>query len=179
MDVLDCLLRHMDEIVDDMHGRGELSAATEAIMRGDLDINFDARFFYFTREPDAPKFELHAVHPDVRRMVIGLVETCRMTQNIKNAAYSIHFRNFVDRVQLEDEANTLRVALLASAARHLGWGAAKLQAHLSAEAQIRMVKDPVNDEEAQTQAFRAQHVVRMLREYTARAQTAPPTGDQK
>ncbi len=119
MDVLQTLKLHMGHIVTEIYSRckdqNEFLDEMYKMILFDIGINFDSLNFYLL---DYKKIEDNQIYFDITNphvprdllvMVKNLITHCRMKENIKNKNFRIHFRDFVDEVQLEDKENTLRI----------------------------------------------------------------------
>lgn len=121
MDVLGKLQINMGYIVGCVFansGNGDEEVFLEAMFKmieHDIGINFDSERFHLLdfrhNWNNIVYFDIDYFNTPLELLVMirDLIKHGRMSENIKNKKYLIHFRDFKQNVFLEDKENTLRV----------------------------------------------------------------------
>lgn len=84
------------------------------LVENDIDINFDSNFFYILdyKLIDSNKLffpiNVNSTPIGLLQMILDLVESNLMTENIKNKSYLIHFRVYKNKTELETLDNCIR-----------------------------------------------------------------------
>jgi len=78
-----------------------------------ISINFDSKEFFLTREKSEIGFELNdEMSTDFLRMLIRLIQTRGMNENIKNSSNRIHFRVYKQNALLDSKNNEIRKSIV-------------------------------------------------------------------
>jgi hypothetical protein len=124
IDVLGALLETIPYFVNNVQaGGGDLLMTLYEAVVADIILNFDSARLYLTL--GAPDDSLlwapicAGTPPAALRMIIWLIESRGMEENIRNSSNRIHFRGYNKNVYLDTKRNEIRCALFCDALRYM------------------------------------------------------------
>lgn len=124
MEILDTILSNVPIFVDMTikdKGNDSIKYIFDTYITKCININFDSKFFYLTRDIGEIGFEIdHNMTTEFLRMLIRLIETRSMNENIKNSSNRIHFRVYKHNVLLDSKNNEIRKAIVVNLVKKMG-----------------------------------------------------------